>query len=53
MYCENLTRQDEQLADFYCYETGEKVENAGACFVKDINGQKVMIELCPYFEDMK
>jgi len=52
-YCKNRICTKEPLLEFECNKNKElKIKNAGACFVAELgNGQRIIIENCPDFED--
>lgn len=50
-YCSNLVA-DKLLTEFSCRkDSTARIENAGVCFVRDVNGCKVIVESCPDFEE--
>ena len=52
LYCKNRICTKDPLLEFECAKTELKIKNAGACFVAELkNGQNIIIENCPYFED--
>jgi len=47
--CKNLVIDDRKFGWFLCGIDDSVVYNAGACFVKEVNGYYIIIESCADF----